>query len=143
MAWAVATLVAVVAAGCGGEPAGSAPAPVFPEEPFQVLTSARAQFNIAVRAAPEQPPPRGIVAIQYQITDEGGAPVTGLVVTVTPWMPAHGHGAPVRPTIIDQGDGLYEARGVVLYMQGRWELRTTLARTDAPEDSVTPAFDVR
>jgi hypothetical protein len=134
--------MAVIAAGCGGEPAGSSPTASFPADPFQVLTSVGAQFLVALRAAPEQPPALGINTIQYQVTDQMGAPVTGLAITVMPWMPAHGHGGSVRPTVIEQGGGVYEAANVVLFMPGRWELRTTLAGGNTPEDSVTPSFDV-
>jgi hypothetical protein len=136
-------LIAVVAAGCGGEPAGSSPTASFPAEPFQIITSVRAQFSVAIRAAPEQPPARGTNTIQYQVTDQMGAGVSGLAITVVPWMPAHGHGGSARPTVIDRGGGVYEAANVVLFMPGRWELRTTLAGRNTPEDSVIPAFDVQ
>ena len=136
-------LLAVAAAsGCGTAPsADSSLPPTFPAEPFQRLTTAGALFDVALRTAPQQPPQRGIDTLQYQVTDPSGAPVTGLVLTVVPWMPAHGHGTSVRPTVTETGDGLYEASNVVLFMQGRWELRTSITGGGA-QDAVAPAFDV-
>ncbi len=44
-------------------------------------------------------------------------------VTITPWMPAMGHGVHIEPVIKERGRGLYSAENVVASMRGGWELR--------------------
>lgn len=44
-------------------------------------------------------------------------------VTVEPWMPAMGHGAPYEPTVAEVGPGKFTVEDVVFSMPGTWELR--------------------
>ena len=107
---------------------------------MQVVDSASGLLHVTVRTSP-QPPVKGVNAVQYQITDAAGGPVDGLDVTAFPWMPAHGHGTSVQPTITAEGAGIYQIVNVYLYMSGRWELRSDLGQ-DGGQDSVIPVFDV-
>ena len=135
----LAGLLAGLAAGCGTAPA--APAEIaFPPEPLTTLTTSGGRWQVAVRTSP-QPPIKGVDAVQFQITDADGTGVDGLAVTAVPWMTAHGHGTSARTQVIPQGLGVYQIENVYLYMDGRWELRSTLVSEDAT-DAVTPIFDV-
>jgi hypothetical protein len=95
-------------------------------------------FVIDVSSDP-RPPSRGTNQFVYTISDAGGAKVDGLTLKVVPWMPAHGHGTQIEPTITARGLGVYEIEDVVFFMPGRWELRTTFL---ASGDHVTPAFEI-
>ncbi|HEX2658957.1 MAG TPA: FixH family protein [Polyangia bacterium] len=138
--WAAAWLLTGgLGAGCGavdGPPAEIA----FPPEPLTTMTTASGAWQVAVRTSP-QPPIKGVDAVQLQITDAIGAGVDGLVLSAVPWMVAHGHGTSARTRVIPQGLGVYQIENVYLYMDGRWELRTSLASADVT-DAVTPVFDV-
>jgi hypothetical protein len=126
-------------AGCGSP--GEGPGEVsFPPEPLTTLTTPSGLWQVAVRTFP-QPPIKGVDAVQFQITDVDGGGVDGLTVTAVPWMAAHGHGTSARTRVAAQGVGIYQIDNVYLYMDGRWELRSTLAGPEASE-SVTPVFDV-
>jgi len=126
-------------AGCGASE--GAPGEIaFPPEPLVTLASDSGRWQVAVRTSP-QPPTKGVDAVQFQITDADGASVDGLAVTAVPWMTAHGHGTSARTRVIAQGLGIYQIENVYLYMDGRWELRSTLASEDVAE-AVTPIFDV-
>jgi len=127
-------------AGCGapGEAPGDAS---FPPEPLTTLTTSGGLWQVAVRTFP-QPPIKGVDVVQLQIADVNGVGVDGLTVSAVPWMAAHGHGTSVRTRVAAQGMGVYQIDNVYLYMDGRWELRSTLAGPGASE-SVTPVFDVR
>jgi hypothetical protein len=126
-------------AGCGA--AVDAPGEIsFPPEPLATLISEGGRWQVAVRTSP-QPPIKGVDAVQFQISDADGAGVDGLAVTAVPWMTAHGHGTSARTRVSAQGLGIYQIDNVYLYMDGRWELRSTLASDDAAE-AVTPIFDV-
>jgi hypothetical protein len=104
------------------------------------LTTPSGLWQVAVRTSP-QPPIKGVDAVQFQITDVDGVGVDGLTVTAVPWMAAHGHGTSARTRVAAQGVGIYQIDNVYLYMDGQWELRSTLAGPEASE-SVTPVFDV-
>ena len=91
------TTALVAAVGCGTEPVDSTP-PTFAAEPDQMIASDSGARMIAVRFSP-RPPAVGTDAAQLQILDALGLPASGLGLEVVPWMPAHGHGTSVNPTV--------------------------------------------
>jgi hypothetical protein len=125
---ACAWLGVAAAAGCGGgggpaEPEGPA---VFPAEVLTTAPSSSGQLTVDVRTDP-QPPVRGSIRAQMTIVDVNGQPVDGLDLAVVPWMPSHGHGTSITPSVSAQGGGLYLVDQLYLYMGGTWELRTTIS----------------
>lgn len=50
-------------------------------------------------------------------------PATATLAAVDATMPEHRHGMNYRPTLAAQGDGRWQAQGLLLHMAGRWELR--------------------
>jgi hypothetical protein len=140
--WVAMGVMVTAAAGCGaaGPPTAQGPI-VFPSEPLTTLPSAEARYQVEVRTSP-QPPVKGVNAVELRISDAAGALVDGLTIAATPWMPAHGHGGRATTVVEPEGDGAYRITNVYLYMEGSWELRSTLTSLDG-EDAVTPVFDVR
>lgn len=112
---------------------------MFPAEPLEVVASASGRLTIAVRTSP-QPPIRGINAAQLAVRDVAGGAKDGLTLTVVPWMPAHGHGSSVLPTVTPQGGGIYVLTDLVLEIPGLWELQTTIV--DSESDSADPSFEI-
>jgi hypothetical protein len=139
-----AALCGAGALGCAGETSGDGSDgdtnASFPQEALATVTSDAAKLSVAVRTAPEQPPSRGVIAVEYRIAGEDAAPVEGLTLSVVPWMPDMGHGASITPTVTAQGGGRYVISDVELFMPGRWDLRTTIS--GAAEDSVAPTFQI-
>ena len=133
-------VVAAIFAGCGSTSDAADGPHSFPEAPYAVIVSEKKHLTIEVRTGPTQPPARGHAEVELLVLDEQGAPVDGLQLGVTPWMPAMGHGTSVTPIVQGAGDGKYVVRDVVMYMAGRWELRTTFS--GGVTDSATPVFDV-
>ena len=136
-------LVSVVLAGattlgCGEDPA-SGSSNSFPAAALTTLQSGSGAYTIEVRTAPDQPPGREVLSVEYRVTGKDGQPVDGLSVTVLPWMPEMGHGASITPAVTAKGGGRYVVSDVELFMPGKWELRTTLGPTS---DSATPAFQI-
>ena len=133
---------ALVGPGCGGETATPDP-PVleFPGAPALTVASASGQLTVAVWWSPAQPTV-GYDAAQLAITDPTGASVSGLTLTIVPWMVAHGHGASVKPTVSETMPGVYVAAPVDFYMAGNWELMTAIAG-GAIDDSAQPTVEVR
>jgi hypothetical protein len=121
------------------------PALVFNGPPALTVPSASGALDLAVWWSPVQPTV-GYDAAQLAITDGSGAPVAGLSLTIVPFMPAHGHGASVDPTVSETAPGVYVATPLDFFMAGHWELLTTIASGgDAGgtiDDSAQPTVDV-
>ena len=123
---------------CGG---GARPESAsFPETPLATFSGEANRLVIEVRTAPDQPPERGVDAVQFVVKDPSGTPQDGLQIAATLWMPAMGHGSSVDPTVTARGKGIYVLDNVYLYMPGHWELRTSFS--GSVTDRATPAFDV-
>lgn len=133
-------------AGCGGAATTpEAPVLAFGGAPALTVASASGQLSIQVWWSPRQPTV-GYDASQLAITDAAGAPVSGAVLTVVPWMPAHAHGASVQPGVTETSRGVYVATPLDFYMSGSWELRTRIVRGgdagDPLDDTANPSVDI-
>lgn len=62
--------------------------------------------------------------------------------TVTPWMPAHGHGT-TPPTITKDAIGLYTISDINLSMAGLWEIRHVFTEGSAITDELTISAEIR
>lgn len=61
------------------------------------------------------------------LTGADGEPIEGAFVTVGGGMPAHGHGLPTAPKVVDAGEpGHYLIEGLRFNMPGDWELRLSI-----------------
>jgi hypothetical protein len=74
--------------------------------------------------------------------EDGGEGVPGLAVDVSLNMPDHGHGTPVPVEITDEGDGVYVADPLNMWMPGLWDVKIT-ADDGAADDDVTFRFCVQ
>jgi hypothetical protein len=111
----------------------------FPADPLATVASSSGKLLVEVRGAP-QPLQTGTSRVQFKIRDAStGAPTVGLAISVTPWMPAMGHGASVTPSVVETEPGVYVVSDVSLFMPGTWQLRSSLSATE----HVEPSFDVR
>lgn len=99
--------------------------PVFSATPSEMVASASDRLQLAVTWSPETPV-KGQNAVRLQFLDDQ-RPVNGLTVDVVPWMPAHGHGTAIRPTVASSAPGEFVARPIYLYMSGAWQLRIAIA----------------
>ena len=104
-----------------------------------MLTSDSGALRIAVRFAPD-PPAVGSNAVELSFTDANGASLSGLGLSVVPWMPAHGHGTSVDPIVTEMTPGTFVATPVYLFMPGSWELRMTTSGT--VDDTAKAAFEI-
>jgi hypothetical protein len=127
---------------CGGSPSPTNAATTsFPSTPLSLVTSDAKKLDVEVHTAPYQPLVAGEDSVELLVTDtQTGKPVDGLTVTMTPWMPAMGHGASVTPLLTALGGGKYVFTNVSLFMPGEWQLR--IAFSGEVEDSVEPTFNV-
>ena len=105
-------------------------------EPFVAgmsATTSESGATVAITAADPTPPDVGDNSWTLAISDASG-PVEGLTVTVTPWMPLHGHGlTPADYAAADEGGGAYAVAPFDLIMPGLWEFRVRLGDAGADE----------
>ena len=114
---------------------------MYSAAPLLALASDSAAFEVEIRTLPSQPPVLGVSSVQMVVREpESDAPVSGLELEVVPWMPVMGHGSSVEPVATEIEPGTYELTGVVMFMPGTWQLRTTLA--GAVTDHVVPTFQI-
>jgi hypothetical protein len=88
--------------------------------------TATGALSIKVMDAMPAPPQKQSNALVLQVVDAAGMPVDGATVSVTPFMPDHGHGSSVKPTVTAKGGGLYDVANVYLPMPGLWRLTVTV-----------------
>jgi hypothetical protein len=67
-------------------------------------------------------------ALDLVVRDKSGAKVNGAEVTVTPWMPRHGHGVWEKPEVTERGDGNYHVKNVEITGDGLWDIRVAVAK---------------
>jgi len=142
-----ALLCAAALTGCAaGDRAGDGPV-VFEGPPQEVLASESGQLRVDVRWWP-RPTHVGDGAVELAIADTAGAPATGVSLSVLLWMPAHGHGTSVQPTVTETAPGVFVAAPLYLYMSGEWELlmsmsmSTSASTTGTTDDSATASLTV-
>ena len=146
--WVFAPLVALSLAACGSSQAapssngGSCSATLtFPTSSLSTVTSDGGKLSVAIYSAPYQPLIAGTECLELVVTDpSSGDAVDGLSITMTPWMPAMGHGADTIPLLTALGQGRYVFTEVGLFMPGEWQLRTQFS--GQVTDSVEPTFNV-
>ena len=113
----------------------------FAAAPLATIAGDKGKLQVAIHTTPNQSLIAADQCLELVVTDtSSGASVDGLTVTMTPWMPAMGHGASVTPTVSALGAGRYVFTNVSLFMPGEWELRTQFS--GELTDSVEPTFYV-
>jgi hypothetical protein len=66
---------------------------------------------------------------QITLRDAAGAALEGATVTISPWMPAHGHGS-IDVAAVEGDPGVYATERVRFNMAGRWELHIQVVSGD-------------
>lgn len=80
------------------------------------------QSQLSFRLVESQPGPpiKGDNLWMLQLLDGAGKGLSGAQLTVSPFMPDHGHGTSVKAVIEDLGGGSYKLSPVNLFMAGLW-----------------------
>jgi hypothetical protein len=88
------------------------------------------------------PPARFDNRWTIQVTDTNGAPLAGQTITVTPFMPDHGHGTGVVTVVTESATtlGEYDANPVFLAMPGLHQVFVDIAPTTTPVDNDQVVF---
>jgi hypothetical protein len=131
---AASTLIAVSAFACSSSDSGSSGTPAVSAAQTACSTDTRKDvyadgmtkqagtLSIKLLQANPSPPAKGTNTITLELSDASGAPVDNATITVTPFMPDHGHGSAVVPTVTPSGGGKYAVSNVYLAMAGLWKV---------------------
>ena len=85
---------------------------------------------------PEKNLRMGFNSLEIIVHDKGNKDVPGAEITVTPWMPAMGHGVMEKPQVMERGGGLYSVTNLVLSMTGHWQLQVKVAKDGMTDNAV-------
>ena len=85
-------------------------------------TSKSGALTITLVQADPAPPARDNNTWTIKATDATGAAIDAAALTVTPFMPDHGHGTSVRAVLTSQGDGTIKVTPLYLFMPGVWRI---------------------
>lgn len=94
-------------------------------------------FTFVLVSSDPTPPARGNNKWSVRI-EKNGQPQTGAMIEVTSFMPKHGHGSSVAPTIMPSGDA-YTIDPIYLFMPGLWQI-TIKATVGMATDSAVFTF---
>jgi len=105
-----------------------------------VWISKRGLFTVSYESALQPIEINRIHQWVLHIESESGEPVTGANIEVIGGMPAHDHGLPTRPRVIEElEDGNYRLDGMRFHMAGDWELTISIV-ADGKTDTVIVAL---
>jgi hypothetical protein len=90
-------------------------------------SSASGALKVTLVSGDPAPPAKGTNAWVVRIEDASGAPMPSAPLSVTPFMPDHGHGTSIVATITPHGDGTYDVAPLYLFMPGVWRVTFAIA----------------
>ncbi len=112
--------------------------PLF--EPVTEIDTDQGRYHLLLDPIPD-PPTAGDATLHIDlISNKTGESSLGAAVSVTPWMPDHGHGIADDVIVEELGMGEYAASWVYS-MSGYWELTITID-ADNGEDEVIVGYEV-
>lgn len=108
-----------------------------------VAEAADRKVKISLVEATPAPPARGDNSFTLDVTDGGGAAIEGAAIAVKAFMPDHGHGSSVAPSVSAGAEsGRYQVSEVDLFMPGIWEITFTVTPSGGEADPVKLTFCV-
>jgi hypothetical protein len=107
----------------------------MPYQPGLAFASAAGTYTVKLLVSDPGPPVKGNNTWTLEVDDATGAPVDGLALDASGYMPDHMHGT--TPMVVTAaGSGSYTVAPVYLYMSGVWQVTVNLvgAAIDAGTD---------
>lgn len=107
---------------------------------------AAGQLHFKLMSATPAPPRFGdndwIIQISSMSNGVVGDPASGATIRVTPFMPDHQHGTPIKASVTQMPEGQYDLSPINLWMPGYWEI-TISAEVGAISDHVVYKFCIQ
>lgn len=106
------------------------------------ITKTGQAVKVSLFDADPAPPARDDNTWTIAVADLDGNAIEGASITVSAFMPAHGHYSVVPTAVTDQGGGKYLLSPVNLPMPGLWEVTINVTPPGGTKDSVKFSFCV-
>lgn len=87
--------------------------------------SASGALSVTLVSSDPAPPARGNDTWIVRAQDASGATIPASMLAVDAFMPDHGHGSSVKPTLMPQPDGSVQVTPLYLFMAGVWRVTFT------------------
>jgi hypothetical protein len=100
------------------------------------------RVEVVLEAADPAPPAKGDNQWTIRVTDLEGTAVDDAKISVSPFMPEHGHGSSSQAQVTPKGEGRYELFPVNFVMPGMWEITIELGLASGQSDNVLYTFCV-
>lgn len=128
--------------GAASESAAAERAAVVAIAERQVVTSPTGAFTVAWRPVAPAVPLNELFELEVELFEGRGTekPLVGAQLRVSAWMPEHMHGMSRRPQAVESAPGRYLVRGMLLHMEGHWQLFfdvTAGGKSERVESAVT------
>ena len=105
------------------------------------VTSMSGNVKVALMAASPAPPEIELNTWTLSVTDASGNAIPNAAPVMVPWMPDHGHGPSVQPSVVATGDGkTFKVTDIDLFMAGVWRLTISATSTTGIPDQVVYYF---
>jgi YtkA-like len=92
-------------------------------------------MSVKIVESTPAPPAKLTNEMTFQLLDAGGLPVDGASLSVVPFMPDHGHGSAIKPSVTPKGGGVYVVTNLYYPMPGLWRVTVTVQMPNvAPQD---------
>ena len=99
-----------------------------------------AALSVKIMSATPAPPAKLSNELSLQLLDASGQPLEGATLSVVPFMPDHGHGSAVKPTVTPKGGGVYDVTKLYYPMPGLWRVTVTIQLPNAVPQDVAFSF---
>ena len=109
------------ASDASGSDVATAPLPDFADPSWTRVTSRAGKYLVCWRSLSGSVPRNQDFELEAWVLRDG-APVRDAHLTVSAWMPAHGHGMLRQPQAEAREDGSFRVAGMLLHMRGHWQL---------------------
>ena len=97
-------------------------------------------LSVKIMEATPAPPAKLTNAMTLQVVDAAGLPVEGASLSVVPFMPDHGHGSAIKPTVTPKGGGVYAVTNLYYPMPGLWRVTVTIQMPNIAAQDVAFSF---
>ena len=84
------------------------------------------ELSVKIVESTPAPPAKLTNTMTFQLLDAANLPVDGASVSVVPFMPDHGHGSAIKPSVTPKGGGLYAVTNLYYPMPGLWRVTVTI-----------------
>ena len=102
-------------------PEAPLPLPDFTEPSWTRVPSRANKYLVCWRAIGGSVPRNEDFELEVWALKDG-QPVQDAVITVSGWMPDHGHGMLRQPSVEARSDGSFRVEGMLLHMRGHWQI---------------------